>query len=272
VSATAEPSDEPTPTRRAVLPVNELPPDAGFSRDLPLPGCALAVGAHPDDIEFGCGGTLAKWAAQGCRVVHLILTDGSKGTWDPGTAHEVLVARRADEARAAAAALGTREVLFLGRIDGELENGRTERAELSEIIRTVRPDVVLGHDPWRRYRLHPDHRHAGFIVTDAVVAARDPLFFPEQGLAPHRPLSLLLWEAEEPNHLESVQTADQKIAALLAHESQHQTTHGIPSHGDNARERAVATSAFGARIRAQLESYGRLDGGSPGEGFRLLDV
>ena len=72
------------------------------------------------------------------------------------------------------------------------------------MIRELRPDVVLGHDPWKRYRLHPDHRNAGLLVCDAIVAARDPHFLPEHGLAPHRPSALLLWEADEPNHVEDV--------------------------------------------------------------------
>ena len=72
------------------------------SVDLPTPAVALAVGAHPDDVEFGCGGTLAKWAAGGCVVHHLVLTDGSKGTWDVRADTSALVARRRDEQREAA--------------------------------------------------------------------------------------------------------------------------------------------------------------------------
>ena len=79
-----------------------------------------------------------------------------------------------------------------------------EQRDVALWIRRLRPDVILGHDPWRRYRLHPDHRHAGFITTDAIVAARDPHFFADQDLEPHRPSALLLWEADEPNHVEDV--------------------------------------------------------------------
>ena len=93
---------------------------------------------------------------------------------------------------------------FLGWPDGELEAGLGQRWEVAYSIRTVKPDVVLGHDPWRRYRLHPDHRNAGFLATDGIVAARDPHFFPDQGFPPHRPNSLLLWEAEEPDHVVDV--------------------------------------------------------------------
>lgn len=194
--------------------------------NLPVPAVALAVGAHPDDIEFGCGGTLAKWAAEGCRIHHVVCTDGSKGTWDPDEDRARLVALRQDEQRQAARELGgDGEVTFLGWTDGELESGLPQRWEVAYWIRRIRPDVVLGHDPWRRYRLHPDHRNAGFLVTDGIVAARDPHFFPEQGEAPHRPGTLLLWEADAPDHLENIEGyEDIKLQALLAHRSQFRST------------------------------------------------
>src|SRR3954452_25345835 len=96
--------------------------------DLAVPASALAIGAHPDDVEFGCGATLAKWAEAGCTGHHLVLTDGSKGTWDAETDPVALVALRQEEQRAAARALGaTGDVVFLGHVDGELESGLTER-------------------------------------------------------------------------------------------------------------------------------------------------
>jgi len=163
------------------------------SVDLPTPSIALAIGAHPDDVEFGCGGTLAKWAAAGCTIHHLVLTDGSKGTWSPDADKVALVAARRDEQREAARRLGSRgEVVFLDQIDGELDSTLALRGEVARQIRRLKPDVVLGHDPWKRYRLHPDHRHAGLLACDAIVAARDPHFFREHGLAHHRPSTLLL--------------------------------------------------------------------------------
>jgi LmbE family N-acetylglucosaminyl deacetylase len=124
---------------------------------------------------------------------------------------------------------------------------------------------VLGHDPWRRYRLHPDHRNAGFIVTDAIVAARDPHFFSEQNLAPHRPSALLLWEADEPNHVEDVsEFVETKIAALMAHESQFESTMGI-EEGASAE-----FDAFAHRLHEQLREHGRLAGLPYGESFHLL--
>src|ERR1039458_8179790 len=89
--------------------------------NLATPERALAVGAHPDDIEFGCGATLAKWAAAGCQIFHLVCTDGSKGTWDPHTDPAALVVTRRHEQREAAKRLGGKgEVVFLSWPDGEL--------------------------------------------------------------------------------------------------------------------------------------------------------
>lgn len=236
-------------------------------RGLAVPQRALAVAAHPDDAEFGAGGTLAKWAAAGCEIAHLILTDGSKGSWDPGEDTARLVALRQAEQRAAARALGGGTVVFLGWPDGELEPSREARAQLCWWIRTLRPDVVLGHDPWRRYRLHPDHRNAGFLLTDAVVAARDPHFFPEQGLAPHRPRALLLWEADEPDHFEDVTGfAEVKLAALLEHRSQRRSTMGIESDED-----AHGIERFRRRVLDRLSAWGTRIGVAHAEAFKLLD-
>src|SRR5207253_784129 len=136
-----------------------------------------------------------------------------------------LVALRQDEQRAAAAALGAGSVVFLGSTDGELASGLVERAEVCRVIRESRPDVVLGHDPWKRYRLHPDHRHAGFLAVEGIVAARDPHFFPEHRVPHWRPTALLLWEAEEVDHVEDVTGfVEAKLAALLEHRSQLRST------------------------------------------------
>jgi LmbE family N-acetylglucosaminyl deacetylase len=239
---------------------------AGVSADLPVPGRALAIGAHPDDIDFGCGGTLAKWAAAGCAVTELVLTDGSKGSWDPKVDRAALVALRREEQRAAAAALGAGDVVFLTHIDGELQSGLAERAEVCRAIREVRPDVVLGHDPWKQYRLHPDHRHAGFLAVEGIVAARDPHFFPDQGLAPHRPSCLLLWEANVVDHVESVDAfLDAKLAALLAHQSQWQSTMGIDA------DREAQARAFETRIRERATEAGAAAGVTLGEAFKRID-
>jgi LmbE family N-acetylglucosaminyl deacetylase len=239
------------------------------STNLATPAVALAIAAHPDDVEFQAGATLAKWAAAGCAVHHLILTDGSKGSWDPDEDQAALVALREHEQRAAAARLGGAAdgVRFLRWRDGELEAGLRQQAQVAAAIREVRPDVVLGHDPWRRYRLHPDHRNAGWLATDGIVAARDPHFFPELALAHHRPSALLLWEADEPDHAEVVDDAavEAKVAALLEHTTQFRTTHHIDEPSDEAQR-----SAFGDRIRSGLATNGASVDAPFAETFKLI--
>jgi LmbE family N-acetylglucosaminyl deacetylase len=238
----------------------------GVSVDLPVPDRALAIGAHPDDIDFGCGGTLAKWAAAGCAVTELVLTDGSKGSWDPKADRATLIALRQEEQRAAAAALGAGEVVFLGCVDGELASGLAERAEVCRVIRETRPDIVLGHDPWKRYRLHPDHRHAGFLAVEGIVAARDPHFFPDQGLSPHRPACLLLWEADVVDHVEAIEASlPAKLAALLAHRSQWESTMGIDV------DPAAEQQAFETRLRERAAESGAAAGLTLGEAFKRID-
>ena len=123
------------------------------SCNLEAPRIALAIGAHPDDVEFGCGGTLAKWSQLGCEIHHFVMTDGSKGTWDPTADTTVLVERRRAEqvdAHLRLGGSGDDHVHWLGRVDGELESDVAGRSEIARVIRTVQPDVVLTHDPWKR--------------------------------------------------------------------------------------------------------------------------
>lgn len=245
-----------------LAPTDEGPP----TTNLPVPGRALAIGAHPDDIDFGCGATLAKWAAAGCEVFGLVLTDGSKGSWDPSSEVDALITVRQHEQRAALARLGGKDVRFLGLVDGELDSGLAEREAVCRVIREVRPDVVLGHDPWKLYRLHPDHRHAGLLAVEGIVAARDPHFFPDQGWSPHRPSHLLLWEAQLVDHLEDVEgTLDDKLEALLLHTSQWESTMAI------ADDPARALEGFEARIRERAATAGGLAGLVYAEAFKRID-
>lgn len=237
-----------------------------MTRDLPTPDRALAVGAHPDDVEFGAGATLAKWAAGGCEIHLLVLTDGSKGSWEAADDRRALVEARQVEARAAAGHLGAHDVHFLDEVDGELREDLAGRAAVCRVVREVAPEVVLGHDPWKRYRLHPDHRHAGFLTVDGVVAARDPHFFPDQDAAHHRPEALLLFEAEAPDHLEDVDGwLGAKIEALLAHRSQWRSTMGIDEATGGSR------ADFEARIRSEAREAGVPAGLDAAEAFKRID-
>jgi LmbE family N-acetylglucosaminyl deacetylase len=241
-----------------------------MTEDLGTPERVLAIGAHPDDVEFGCGATLAKWADAGCDVHLLVLTDGSKGSWEPGADLEALVAVRENEQRDAARELGAVDVTFLGAPDGELDQRLAYRAAVCEVIRRTRPDVVAAHDPWKRYRLHPDHRHAGFLALDGIVAARDPLFFPEQALEPHRPTHLLLFEADAPDHAEQVgDHLERKIDALLRHVSQWRSTMSIEADAPNAEKQR---ELFADRIRSEAaDAAATLLVDAPAEIFKRLD-
>ena len=240
---------------------------ADWHRDLPTPSSALAIGAHPDDVEFGCGATLAKWAADGCTIHHLVLTDGSKGTWDATVDPAALAARRQDEQREAARRLADGspgETVFLGYVDGDLPSDLQARGRVAEVIRRLRPAVVLGHDPWKLYRIHPDHRHAGLLACEGIVAARDPHFFPEHGLPPHRPDLLLLWEAERPTHVEDVGGwVDRKLDALAAHISQFESTMKAVDDAELA--------AFRDRITSRLAGLGEAHGLGAAEVFARID-
>jgi len=227
-----------------------------ISINLTSPESALVIVAHPDDAEFQCGATLAKWARAGCIVHHLVLTDGSKGTWDRGMDQSLLVELRKEEQRKAATLLGGTGVVFLAKIDGELEPNRATRAQVCEVIRRLRPEVILGHDPWKRYRLHPDHAAAGTLCVEGIVAARDPFFHPEQlvdGITPHRPHALLLFEPDQPNHAEAVSEQDlqAQVEALFAHQSQIETSHLYKSTAADPIEQ------FRIKQRGELERCGR---------------
>ena len=126
-------------------------------------------------------------------------------------------------------------------------------------------EVLLTHDPWQRSQLHPDHRAAGTVTVDAVVAARDPLFFPDQQVAPHRPGAVLLWSAQDPDHAEPIaSTLDIKIEALLCHSSQGVTTMGGADQSETQRRE------FAARMRARAEEVGAAVGLDMAERFKRL--
>ena len=257
------PGRSPAASYAVVMSDYRTPTERSHPDELPTPARALTIGAHPDDAEFGAGGTLAKWAAAGCEITMLVVTDGSKGTWDPDISATRLVDMRRAEQRRAADALGATDVIHLDHVDGELEYSMDLRRELCVWIRRTRPDVVLSHDPWRRYMFHPDHRAAGWGAIDGVVAARDHLFFPDQlvdGLAHHRPKWMLLWAADEPDHTEDITSSiNAKIEALLCHSSQGTTTMDGAETGGEARDAFVARIHDRAQIAAELSPFARAE-------------
>src|ERR671938_1677066 len=143
-----------------------------------LQGPVLVVGAHPDDTEFGAGGTVAAFTAAGQAVHYMVCTDGSKGSKDRLVRPADLVRRRQAEQRGAAEELGVSSVTFLEQVDGEMENTRDVRLRIARRIRELRPHVLITHDAWRPWMLHPDNRAAGSAATAAFVAAGVHLYPP----------------------------------------------------------------------------------------------
>jgi LmbE family N-acetylglucosaminyl deacetylase len=233
---------------------------------LEIPRTVLTIGAHPDDAEFGAGGILSRWAQAGADITILVITDGSKGSWDPDEDQEDLIARRIAEQRAAADVLGANHCEHLGYVDGELEYTMALRNDIARAIRRFTPDVVLTHDPWQRYQLHPDHRVAGLAAVDGVITAREPLALRDVGLRAHRPKAILLWSADAPDHAERIKrhNADRKVEALLCHSSQGVTTMGDPERG------IVQKAEFMDKIDAWHIRNGEMLGKKPSEIFKRL--
>ena len=195
----------------------------------------------------------------------VIVTDGSKGSWDASKDPQELATERSVEQTKAAAVLGAATTINLGYVDGELEYSMELRRRVAEQIRLARPDVLLSHDPWQRYQIHPDHRATGLGAIDGMVAARDPLFFPDMEVAHHRPQAMLLWSADAPDHWEDISSGiATKIEALLCHSSQGETTMGDAQLGGSARDE------FDTRLRTWAAKSGEPAGLELAEGFKRL--
>lgn len=185
----------------------------------------LVIVAHPDDAEFSSGGTIAHLTKHGRRVDILQVTSGAKGTDDPSIHPEDLARTRESEETESGRRLGVSKVEFLRCMDSELEPDLGLREKVVRAIRTFKPDVIITHDPYRPYALHPDHRAVGFAAMDAVYPiARDPHNFPEhlrEGLEPHKTGEIWFFNAENPDlYVDITDSFDTKLEALRAHESQ----------------------------------------------------
>jgi LmbE family N-acetylglucosaminyl deacetylase len=203
--------------------------------DGPLPAepegdSVLVVMAHPDDAEFGCGGTIARWAAAGKEINYVLCTSGDKGSSDPSIVPYQLAQTRRTEQINAAHALGAREVVFLSYEDGLLRNTIELRRDIVREIRRFRPDAVICQDPtmrWggNRYLNHPDHRAAGDACLDAVYpSARDPHVFPElliENLLPHKVREVFMSTQQDPDiWIDITDCFERKLAGLREHKSQ----------------------------------------------------
>src|SRR5881397_3173059 len=190
---------------------------------------ALVLFAHPDDAEFMCGGTVARWARDGCDVHYVVITDGSAGSNEPGVTREGLRPVREGEQRAAAAVLGVKSVTFLGEVDGMLEVTLETRRKVCREVRRLRPEVLVAPDPSRLwfgngYINHWDHKQAGLLALTAVMpdAPSRPMF-PElldEDIEPFEVPNLWLTTEEPDVYVDITDTIETKLAALAEHASQ----------------------------------------------------
>jgi LmbE family N-acetylglucosaminyl deacetylase len=224
----------------------------------------LVILAHPDDPEFFCGATIAKWIQNGHTVDYCLFTKGEKGINDTYNNPENIIATREKEQEAAAAILGVKNIHYLGYEDGILAPSINARKDVVRVIRLIKPDIVVTCDPTNyyindRYINHSDHRAAGQIVVDAVFpAAQNELYFPEllsEDILPHYVEEVWLSLPKDPNiTVDVTETWPIKIKALEEHKTQI---------GDiqKFRDRMASRSAYSDENNVQHfeEKFNRID-------------
>ena len=228
------------------------------------PRCALAVAAHPDDLEFSCAGTLALWARQGTKVIYLICTSGEAGFDQPNLSREERIAIREAEQRAAAEVLGVNQVVFLREPDGLLQPNLELRRKIVREIRRFQPEAVVCWDPavlWISDSMvnHPDHRAAAQATVDAVFPSAGLLYLHEdflaEGLKPWKPDRLVIVRFDGGDTFMDIEeTIELKIAALKKHKSQIKEWDPEPF------------------IRKVAERQGRAGGMKYAEAFKIIQL
>ena len=228
---------------------------------------ALVVMAHPDDVDFGAAGTVARLTDAGVDVTYCIVTDGQAGGFDLAMSRTDIVTVRRAEQTEAAKHVGVTDLVFLGQPDGQVVVSLELRREIAKVIRQVRPTVVITQSPSinldRVYAAHPDHRATGEAALDAVYPdARNPFAFPEllaDGLDPWKVAEV--WVSGDPEPRDAVDITDQldrKMQALLAHRSQHPDPEGME----------VRVREWGGAIATRFG----LGDGRAAEAFRVVDT
>lgn len=199
------------------------------------PARVLTVVAHPDDIDFGTAGTMARLVDAGSQVTYCLLTSGEAGMPEDLPRREVAAIREREQC-AAAGVIGVQNVIFAGLADGRLVADLALRRDISRAIRQVRPDVIITQSPERRwnsvYGSHPDHLAAGEATMAAVYPdARNPHSHPEllaEGLEPHTVPEVWVSGLEpEDVFIDITDVFDRKCAALGAHQSQVSERHKV---------------------------------------------
>ncbi|MBS7248982.1 MAG: PIG-L family deacetylase [Candidatus Freyarchaeota archaeon] len=183
----------------------------------------LVVAGHSDDADYACGGTLVKFAREGTNIVLVVVTRGEKGTLDPHIDMDAFGKIRREEQDNSAKILGINRVVYLDYSDHDVLPTHEFRAKLIKEICRYKPDIVMTHDPWKRYECHPDHRHTGMMAIEAAsfslysteIKPADPL------LEPHLVSEIWLFNTDNPNYwVDITDTIDKKLDALIQHKSQ----------------------------------------------------
>jgi LmbE family N-acetylglucosaminyl deacetylase len=228
---------------------------------LPIPNLlamrrVLAFAPHPDDVELGAGGTLARLIREGAEVHWVVATDGSMGTTDPAMRPAELAAIRAEEQRRAMEVLGGQHLEWLGFPDMALDPQRSELVRaVYRTIRRLAPDLVLAPDPWLPYESHPDHRALGVAVAEAACQSPFPHIHPDCGAPVDAPAVAFYGTAWPNTRVDVTDTFTRKLQALAAHKSQY------PPPMDEL---------IGFYARTLAEGYGREAGVPLAEAFKVL--
>lgn len=224
----------------------------------------LAVGAHPDDTDFGASGTISKWVTEGAIAYYVVCTDGSRGSTDPKMTHKKLAAIRKKEQEEAARVLGVKKVFFLNHPDTQLVSDLKLKEELVKIIRTVKPNIVITMDPTfyfdQEFINHTDHRAVALAAMDAVFPlSRDRLTFLEhekQGLKPHKVEEILFTSFGQGDFFVDIsKTLDKKISALSLHKSQFENFADVEK-----------------RVRDRAKMLGKKGGYKAAEAFKRVKI
>lgn len=225
----------------------------------------LVIAAHPDDVDFGCAGTLARWAREGAEIFYTICSSGEKGTDDPTIPNHALALTREKEQRSAARVVGVKEVIFLRKPDGEMQYSLEFRGELVRVIRQFRPEILFTHDPANQafdnqYIFHADHRVVAQLAFDAAYpAALNRNYYPghlAEGLAPHGISEIYFFATGKPDTwIDISSTLNQKIRALRCHRSQLPDPKGMETF-----------------VRTMFAAWGKEKGFKYAERFRRLPI
>ena len=235
----------------------------------------LVIVAHPDDAEFMCAASVARWTSEGREVVYGLVTSGDKGTSDPDVVPSELAALREGEQRDVCRILGVSEVEFLRYEDGMVQNTLELRKDIVRLIRKHKPSAVITQNPTVRwsghYINHPDHRNAGDATLDAVFpSARDVHMYPElalnEGLGAHIVEHVYLGARDDiaDVYFDVTDTVEKKIRALKAHVSQ------MPFAPANGGAPSKEEREFGERLTSRLKRCGEEKGIPFAESFKYF--